>query len=45
MQVLASVTEALAHDSAEVRTAACIFLKNVSRSVKVYHVKQINCFS
>ncbi|KZV33379.1 armadillo repeat-containing protein 8 [Dorcoceras hygrometricum] len=26
--------DALAHDSAEVRTAACIFLKNIFRSVK-----------
>lgn len=34
LKVLASVTEALAHDSSEVRAAACIFLKNVSRSVK-----------
>ncbi|KAL0371110.1 UNVERIFIED_CONTAM: hypothetical protein Sangu_0429100 [Sesamum angustifolium] len=34
LQVLHFVTEALAHDSAEVRTAACNFLKNVSRSVK-----------
>ncbi|KAK6119777.1 hypothetical protein DH2020_046481 [Rehmannia glutinosa] len=34
LQVLHIVTEALAHDSAEVRAAACIFLKNVSRSVK-----------
>ncbi|XP_057802463.1 uncharacterized protein LOC131017755 isoform X2 [Salvia miltiorrhiza] len=34
LKVLASVTEALVHDSAEVRAAACIFLKNVSRSVK-----------
>ncbi|XP_011080339.1 armadillo repeat-containing protein 8 isoform X1 [Sesamum indicum] len=34
LQVLNFVTEALAHDSAEVRTAACNFLKNVSRSVK-----------
>ncbi|KAK4407400.1 hypothetical protein Sango_0321000 [Sesamum angolense] len=33
-KVLHFVTEALAHDSAEVRTAACNFLKNVSRSVK-----------
>lgn len=38
MQVLDFVTEALAHDSAEVRAAACIFLKNVSRSVKVSHM-------
>ena len=45
MQVLASVREALVHDSAEVRAAACIFLKNVARSIKVCHVKQINCFS
>ncbi|KAK6164136.1 hypothetical protein DH2020_001000 [Rehmannia glutinosa] len=34
LQVLNIVTEALAHDSAEVRAAACIFFKNVSRSVK-----------
>ncbi|KAH6834240.1 ARM repeat superfamily protein [Perilla frutescens var. hirtella] len=33
-KVLAFITESLAHDSAEVRGAACIFLKNVSRSVK-----------
>ncbi|KAI3461100.1 hypothetical protein Pfo_017763 [Paulownia fortunei] len=33
-KVLNFLTEALAHDSAEVRAAACIFLKNVSRSVK-----------
>lgn len=44
MQVLASVTEALAHDSSEVRAAACIFLKNVSRSVKVRRMKQIKYF-
>ncbi|GER46049.1 armadillo repeat-containing protein [Striga asiatica] len=35
LKVLNYVTEALAHDSADVRSAACIFLKNVSRSVKV----------
>ncbi|KAL1542721.1 armadillo repeat-containing protein 8-like [Salvia divinorum] len=34
LKVLASVTEALAHDSTEVRAAACIFLKNVARSIK-----------
>ncbi|KAK6138332.1 hypothetical protein DH2020_027916 [Rehmannia glutinosa] len=34
LKVLNFVTEAFAHDSAEVRAAACIFLKNVSRSVK-----------
>ncbi|KAG8389000.1 hypothetical protein BUALT_Bualt02G0183900 [Buddleja alternifolia] len=34
LQVLNFVTEALAHDSAEVRGAACTCLKNVSRSVK-----------
>ncbi|PIN12356.1 Proteins containing armadillo/beta-catenin-like repeat [Handroanthus impetiginosus] len=34
LQVLNFVPEALAHDSAEVRAAACILLKNVSRSVK-----------
>ncbi|PIN00858.1 Proteins containing armadillo/beta-catenin-like repeat [Handroanthus impetiginosus] len=34
LTVINSVAGALAHDSAEVRAAACIFLKNVSRSVK-----------
>ncbi|GFP98785.1 armadillo repeat-containing protein 8 [Phtheirospermum japonicum] len=34
LEALNFVTEALAHDSADVRAAACIFLMNVSRSVK-----------
>ncbi|KAL6563763.1 hypothetical protein OROGR_002722 [Orobanche gracilis] len=34
LKVLDFVTEALAHDCADVRASACIFLKNVSRSVK-----------
>uniref|UniRef100_A0A5B6ZSE1 Putative armadillo repeat-containing protein 8 n=1 Tax=Davidia involucrata TaxID=16924 RepID=A0A5B6ZSE1_DAVIN len=34
LQVLNLVTDALIHDSADVRAAACICLKNVSRSVK-----------
>ncbi|KAL8483542.1 hypothetical protein ACS0TY_026286 [Phlomoides rotata] len=34
LEVINYVTEALAHESAEVRAAACIFLKNISRSVK-----------
>ncbi|KAL3850122.1 hypothetical protein ACJIZ3_012004 [Penstemon smallii] len=34
LQVLNYVPEALAHDSTEVRAAACVFLKNISRSVK-----------
>ncbi|CAA0815289.1 ARM repeat superfamily protein [Striga hermonthica] len=34
LKVLNYATEALAHDSADVRSAVCIFLKNVSRSVK-----------
>ncbi|KAL7113444.1 hypothetical protein ACP275_04G060800 [Erythranthe tilingii] len=33
-KVLNFITEALVHDSAEVRAATCIFLKNASRSVK-----------
>ncbi|GMH00047.1 hypothetical protein Nepgr_001886 [Nepenthes gracilis] len=34
LQVLELVTDAFAHDSSEVRIAACICLKSVSRSVK-----------
>ncbi|XP_073015930.1 uncharacterized protein [Primulina eburnea] len=34
LKVLDFAVDALAHDSAEVRAAACVFLKNVSRSVK-----------
>ncbi|XP_051143565.1 uncharacterized protein LOC127259988 [Andrographis paniculata] len=34
LKVLDFASEALAHDSAELRAAACIFLKNASRSVK-----------
>ncbi|KZV34003.1 armadillo repeat-containing protein 8, partial [Dorcoceras hygrometricum] len=34
LKVFDFAIDALAHDSAEVRTAACIFLKNISRSVK-----------
>ncbi|XP_073063678.1 uncharacterized protein [Primulina eburnea] len=34
LKVLDFAIEALAHDSAEVRAAACFFVKNVSRSVK-----------
>lgn len=34
LKVLDFAIDALAHDSAEVRAAACVFLKNVSRSVK-----------
>ncbi|XP_059665279.1 uncharacterized protein LOC132311397 isoform X2 [Cornus florida] len=34
LQVLNLVTDALAHDSADVRAAACICLRSVSRSVK-----------
>ncbi|KAL3620395.1 hypothetical protein CASFOL_035307 [Castilleja foliolosa] len=39
LEALKFVTEALAHDSADVRAAACIFLKNVSRSVKFMNEK------
>ncbi|XP_044482366.1 armadillo repeat-containing protein 8 isoform X2 [Mangifera indica] len=35
LQVLNLVIDALAHDSAHVRTAACICLRSVSRSIKV----------
>lgn len=35
MQAMKLVGDALSHDSGEVRAAACICLKNVSRSVKV----------
>ncbi|KAF8403818.1 hypothetical protein HHK36_011924 [Tetracentron sinense] len=34
LQVLNSITDALTHDSAEVRSAACICIRSVSRSVK-----------
>ncbi|KAK6138401.1 hypothetical protein DH2020_027875 [Rehmannia glutinosa] len=42
LKVLNFVTEAFAHDSAEVRAAACIFLKNVSRSVKIAALRAIS---
>lgn len=35
MQALDVITDVLTHDTAEVRAAACICLKSVSRSVKV----------
>ncbi|KAJ4825384.1 hypothetical protein Tsubulata_012539 [Turnera subulata] len=34
LKVLNSVTDALTHDSADVRSAACICLRNVTRSIK-----------
>lgn len=35
MQVLNLVADALTHEVADVRTAACICLRSVSRSIKV----------
>ncbi|KAL2510840.1 ARM repeat superfamily protein [Abeliophyllum distichum] len=35
LEALSYIKDALEHDSADVRTAACIFLRNLSRSVKV----------
>ncbi|KAL6502996.1 hypothetical protein OROHE_024164 [Orobanche hederae] len=40
LKVLDFVTEALAHDSADVRASACIFLKNVSRSIKGHFMNE-----
>lgn len=37
-QAMKFVTDALSQDSGEVRAAACVCLKNVSRSVKVCNV-------
>lgn len=38
LQAMKFVTDALSQDSGEVRAAACVCLKNVSRSVKVRDV-------
>ena len=39
------VTDALADDSADVRTAACICLKSVTRSIKVCNaITILQCF-
>lgn len=40
-QVLNVVVDALAHDSADVRSAACICLRNVSRSIKVCNSRNL----
>lgn len=40
MQALKFINDAMIHDSAEVRAAACICLKNISRSVEVRYFKK-----